>query len=82
MASPICLHIIHGHCTQYNSRAGQDACGLQNHKSFLFIYFFDVYLFLRERGGRERTQVGEGQRERGRQRIPSRLQALSCQYSV
>ena len=35
------------------------------------------YLFLRER---ETARVGEGQRERGRHRIWSRLQALSCQH--
>ena len=39
--------------------------------------FFNVHLFLRER---DRVQAGEEQRERGRHRIQSRLQSLSCQH--
>ena len=43
----------------------------------LFIYFFNVYLFLRETET-EHKRVRGG--ERGRHRIRSRLQALSCQH--
>ena len=41
------------------------------------VFFFNFYLLLKER---DRTWVGEGQRERGRHRIRSRLQSLSCQH--
>ena len=42
-----------------------------------FVYFFNVYLFLRHR--ETEHEQGRG-RERGRHRIRSRLQALSCQH--
>ena len=51
--------------------------------TLLFIYFFNVYLSLREREReRERETVCEQgrDRERGRRRIRSRFQALSCQH--
>ena len=52
---------------------------------FLFIFltfllkkfFFIVYFWQRER---DRAWAGEGQRKRGRHRIGSRPQALSCQH--
>ena len=47
--------------------------------TYLLIFCFNVYSFLRERH-RDREQAGEGQRERGRHRIQSRLQAPSCQH--
>ena len=46
----------------------------------LFI-FFNVHLFLRERGREMECKWGRG-RETGRHRIRSRLQALSCQDRV
>ena len=45
--------------------------------SFFLNFFFNVYLFLRQR----ETEHEWGRvRERGRHRIRSRLQALSCQH--
>ena len=45
---------------------------------FCFVFkFFYIYLFLRER---ESASRGGAERERGRNRIWSRLQALSCQH--
>ena len=44
---------------------------------FLKKIFFLMFIFERER---DRTWVGEGQRERWRHRIWSRSQALSCQH--
>ena len=38
-------------------------------------HFFNVYFWRRER-----VRAGEGQRERGKHRIQSRIQALSCQH--
>ena len=47
----------------------------------LFLSFFLVFIYFWERERkRASTRVGEGQRERGRHRIWSRLQALSCQH--
>ena len=48
---------------------------------FLFLFFKNIYLFLRERG-RERDTDRERWRgrERGRHRFWSWLQALSCQH--
>ena len=43
---------------------------------FIFKNVFNVYLFLRE----TECKWGRAERERGRQRIWSRLQAQSCQY--
>ena len=43
-------------------------------QSRLFNFFCNVYFFLR---GRDRVQAGEGQRERGRHKIWSRLWAVS-----
>ena len=43
------------------------------------IYFFNVYLFLGERERETECEWGRD-RERGRHRIWSRLQALSCQH--
>ena len=43
--------------------------------SVIFLNFFNVYLFLKERTCKQ----GRG-RERGTHRIQSRLQALSCQH--
>ena len=43
--------------------------------SFLLKNFFNIYSFLRHR-----VQAREGQRETGRPRIWSRIQALSCQH--
>ena len=42
------------------------------------LHFFNVYLFLRERERETEQEWGRG-RERGKHRIQSRLQALSCQ---
>ena len=49
--------------------------GLNN--IFFIFYFFNVYLFLR--GRKTECEKGRG-RERGRHRIGSMLQALSCQH--
>ena len=46
---------------------------------FLFFLIFNVSLFLRE--AETEHEWGKG-RERGRHRIQSRLQALSCQPSL
>ena len=44
---------------------------------FIYLFIYSVYLFLRER----QTEWEQGKiRERGRHRIWSRLQALSCQH--
>ena len=43
------------------------------------VFLMSIYLFLRGRDG-GRSWVGEGRRERGRHRIRSSLQALSCQH--
>ena len=43
-----------------------------------FFIFFNLYLFLRQR---ETEHERGGGRERGRHRIGSRLQALSCQHA-
>ena len=50
-----------------------------NKNFFFLIFFFNVYLFLRDRDWQSTS--GEG-RERRRQRIRSRLQALSCQHTA
>ena len=42
-----------------------------------FCFFFNAYLFLRER---VRQSMSRGGSERGRHRIQSRFQALSCQH--
>ena len=41
----------------------------------ILFFFFNIYLFLRDS-----TSRGGAERERGRHRIGSRLQALSCQH--
>ena len=46
---------------------------------FILFFFFLMFTYSRERDW-DRVRVGEGQRERGRHRIWSRLQALSCQH--
>ena len=50
---------------------------------FIFIFFFKFIYFERDKE-RERVHVGmrEGQRERGRERIPSRLLAVSMEPDV
>ena len=51
--------------------------------NFLKKIFFNVYLFLRENRRQSETQsVSWGGTERGRHRIWSRLQALSCQHTA
>ena len=51
---------------------------VKNLTDLVFFYYFLFFLmFIFER---DRVQTGEGQRERGRHRIRSRLQALSCQH--
>ena len=45
--------------------------------NYIFFFFFNIYSFLRQR----ETEHEQGKvRERGRHRIWSRLQALSCQH--
>ena len=46
---------------------------------YYLLLFKNVYSFLRDR---DSPQVGQGQREIGRHRFRSRLQALSCQHRV
>ena len=57
------------------------SCGRKCKKFFLmFIYsffFFNVYVFIFLR---QRESMNRGGSERGRHRIPSRLQAPSCQH--
>ena len=49
-------------------------------KEEAYSFFLNVYLFLIERG--RQSVRGEGQRERGRRRIRSRLRALSCLHKA
>ena len=84
-----CIHNEVSYCVIYNCRRPQDfGKGLkqtcQNSVPFSkmlirHLKYFNAYLFLRERERETEHEQGSG-RERGRDRIGSRLQALSCRH--